>query len=80
VVIAAVVAGSRSFEWRPNVSNAHLAISCVGRAGLGFIMLLNTWGVVVARAEAADRGGLCISAEQGAPMPPEAGPLMRWTT
>jgi uncharacterized membrane protein len=56
-------------------SNEHLAISVGG--GLGFVMLLNTWGVVwrvqkrlIAWARAA--------AEQNTPMPPEAARLMRW--
>jgi hypothetical protein len=57
------------------VSSAHLAISVGG--GLGFVMLLNTWGVVwrvqkrlIAFARAA--------AEQGTGMPAEAERLMRW--
>lgn len=56
-------------------SNEHLAISVGG--GLGFVMLLNTWGVVwrvqkrlIAWARAA--------AEQNTPMPPDAARLMRW--
>jgi uncharacterized membrane protein len=59
-----------------HVSSAHLAISVGG--GLGFVMLLNTWGVVwwaqkrlIAWTRAA--------AEQGTPLPPEAERMMRWT-
>ena len=59
----------------PNSSNEHLAISVGG--GLGYMMLMNTWGVVwrvqkylISRTRAA--------AEQGTPMPPEAQRMMRW--
>jgi len=59
----------------PNVSNAHLAISVGG--GLGFIMLLNTWGVIW-RVQKRLIAWARTSAEQGVPMPPEAERLMRW--
>ncbi|HXJ05661.1 MAG TPA: hypothetical protein VNH65_11205 [Candidatus Acidoferrum sp.] len=59
----------------PNVSNPHLAISVGG--GLGLIMLLNTWGVVW-RVQKKLIKWARASAEQGAPMPPEAERLMRW--
>jgi len=59
----------------PNVSNAHLAISVGG--GLGLVMLLNTWGVVW-RVQKRLIAWARTSAEHGAPMPPEAGRLMRW--
>jgi len=59
----------------PTFRNAHLAISVGG--GLGFIMLLNTWGVVW-RVQKRLIAWARISAEQGAPMPPEADRLMRW--
>src|SRR5258706_5716990 len=59
----------------PNVSNAHLAISVGG--GLGFVMLLNTWGVVW-RVQKRLIAWARTSAEQGGPMPPEADRLMRW--
>jgi uncharacterized membrane protein len=58
-----------------NVSNAHLAISVGG--GLGFLMLLNTWGVVW-RVQKRLIAWSRASAEQGTPMPPEAERLMRW--
>jgi uncharacterized membrane protein len=58
------------------VSNSHLAISVGG--GLGFIMLLNTWGVVW-RAQKRLILWARTAAEQGTPMPPEAERLMRWT-
>jgi len=58
-----------------NVSNAHLAISVGG--GLGFVMLLNTWGVVW-RVQKRLIAWSRASAEQGTPMPPETERLMRW--
>jgi uncharacterized membrane protein len=59
----------------PNVSNAHLAISVGG--GLGFVMLLNTWGVVW-RVQKKLIAFTRTSAAQGTPMPPETDRLMRW--
>ena len=59
----------------PNVSNPHLAISVGG--GLGLVMLLNTWGVVW-RVQKRLIAWSRASAEQGAPMPPEAERLLRW--
>jgi uncharacterized membrane protein len=59
----------------PQVSNPHLAISVGG--GLGLIMLLNTWGVVW-RVQKRLIAWSRASAEQNAPMPPEADRLMRW--
>jgi uncharacterized membrane protein len=59
----------------PNVSNAHLAISVGG--GLGFVMLLNTWGVVW-RVQKRLIAFTRTSAEQGTPMPPETERFMRW--
>lgn len=59
----------------PNVSNAHLAISVGG--GLGWIMLLNTWGVVW-RVQKKLIAFARASAEQDTPMPPETERLMRW--
>ncbi len=59
----------------PTVSNAHLAISVGG--GLGFVMLLNTWGVVW-RVQKRLIAWTRTAAEQAAPMPPETERLMRW--
>ncbi len=59
----------------PDVSNAHLAISVGG--GLGFVMLLNTWGVIW-RVQKRLIGWARTSAEQGVSMPAEAQRLMRW--
>jgi uncharacterized membrane protein len=59
----------------PNSSNNHLAISVGG--GLGFVMLLNTWGVVW-RVQKRLIKWTRAAAEQGTPMPPEAEPMMRW--
>ena len=59
-----------------HVSNSHLAISVGG--GLGFLMLLNTWGVVW-RAQKRLILWTRAAGEQGTPMPPEAERLMRWT-
>jgi uncharacterized membrane protein len=58
------------------VSSAHLAISVGG--GLGFVMLLNTWGVVW-RAQKRLIAWTRAAAEQGTPLPPEAERMMRWT-
>ncbi len=58
-----------------HVSNQHLAISVGG--GLGFVMLLNTWGVVW-RVQKRLIVWMRAAAEQGTPMPAEAERLMRW--
>ena len=59
-----------------HVSSAHLAISVGG--GLGFVMLLNTWGVVW-RAQKRLIAWTRAAAEQGALLPAEAERMMRWT-
>jgi len=59
----------------PEVSNAHLCISVGG--GLGFLMLLNTWGVVW-RVQKKLIAWTRASAEQGTPMPEQAARLARW--
>ena len=59
----------------PSASNEHLAISVGG--GLGFVMLLNTWGVVW-RVQKRLIAWTRAAAEQGTPMPPEAERMMRW--
>ena len=76
----AIVVGSASWlvlalNGGPDVSNAHLAISVGG--GIGFLMLLNTWGVVW-RVQKRLIAWARTSAEQGVPMPPEAERMMRW--
>jgi uncharacterized membrane protein len=58
-----------------HVSSAHLAISVGG--GLGFIMLLNTWGVVW-RVQKRLIAYTRATAERGTAMPPDAERLMRW--
>jgi uncharacterized membrane protein len=58
-----------------HVSNQHLAISVGG--GLGFVMLLNTWGVVW-RVQKRLIAWTRASAEHGTPMPPEAQRMTRW--
>jgi uncharacterized membrane protein len=58
-----------------SVSNEHLAISVGG--GLGWIMLLNTWGVVWRVQKALIRYTRAAS-EGSTPMPPQAAQLMRW--
>lgn len=60
----------------PYSSSAHLAISIGG--GLGFIMLMNTWGVVW-RCQKRLIAWTRAAAEQGTPLPPEAERLMRWS-
>jgi uncharacterized membrane protein len=57
------------------VSNAHLCIAVGG--GIGFLMLMNTWGVVW-RVQKRLIAWTRASAEQGTPMPPEAERLARW--
>jgi uncharacterized membrane protein len=57
------------------VSNAHLCIGVGG--GLGFLMLLNTWGVVW-RVQKPLIIWTRASVENGTPMPPEADRLRRW--
>jgi uncharacterized membrane protein len=57
------------------VSNAHLCIGIGG--GLGFLMLLNTWGVVW-RVQKRLIIWTRASLENGTPMPPEADRLRRW--
>jgi uncharacterized membrane protein len=59
-----------------DVSNAHLCISVGG--GLGLLMLLNAWGVVW-RVQKRMIEWTRASAEQGTPMPPQAGRLARWS-
>jgi uncharacterized membrane protein len=59
----------------PEVSNAHLAISVGG--GIGWMMLMNTWGVVW-RVQKKLIGWARVSAQEGTAMPAEAARLMRW--
>jgi uncharacterized membrane protein len=59
----------------PQVSNAHLCISVGG--GIGFLMLLNTWGVIW-RVQKRLIAWTRAAVEQGKPMPPEAERLTRW--
>jgi uncharacterized membrane protein len=59
----------------PVVSNAHLCISVGG--GLGFLMLMNSWGVVW-RVQKRLIIWTRASAEQGTPMPEQAARLARW--
>jgi uncharacterized membrane protein len=59
----------------PEVSNAHLAISVGG--GIGWMMLMNTWGVVW-RVQKKLIGWARVSAQEGTPMPAEAARLLRW--
>lgn len=60
----------------PESSNSHLSISIGG--GIGLLMLLNVWGVVW-RAQKRLIAWTRASAEEGAPMPPEAERLSRWS-
>jgi uncharacterized membrane protein len=75
IVVAAASWLVMALNGGPTVSNAHLAISVGG--GLGFVMLLNTWGVVW-RVQKKLIKWARASAEQGVPMPPEAERMMRW--
>jgi uncharacterized membrane protein len=56
-------------------SNSHLSISIGG--GIGFLMLLNTWGVVW-RVQKRLIEWTRLNVEHGTPMPPEAERLARW--
>jgi uncharacterized membrane protein len=58
-----------------DASNAHLSISVGG--GLGFLMLLNAWGVVW-RVQKRLIEWTRANAEQGTPMPPKAAKFARW--
>jgi uncharacterized membrane protein len=60
----------------PQSSNSHLAISVGG--GIGFLMLLNTWGVVW-RVQKRLIEWTRLNVEHGTPMPPEAERLARWS-
>jgi uncharacterized membrane protein len=60
----------------PDVSNGHLCISVGG--GLGFLMLLNAWGIVW-RVQKRLIIWTRASAEQGTPMPPQAARMARWS-
>jgi uncharacterized membrane protein len=57
------------------VSNAHLCIGIGG--GIGFLMLLNAWGVVW-RAQKRLIIWTRANLEKGTPMPPEADRIRRW--
>jgi uncharacterized membrane protein len=59
----------------PQTSNGHLAIGVGG--GIGFLMLMNTWGVVW-RAQKRLIAWTRASVEQGTPMPAESERLARW--
>jgi len=59
----------------PEVSNAHLAISVGG--GIGWMLLMNTWGVVWRVQKKLIRWAR-VSAQEGTAMPAEAARLMRW--
>jgi uncharacterized membrane protein len=79
VAIAAIVVAASwlvlTLEGGPQSSNGHLSISIGG--GLGFLMLLNTWGVVW-RVQKRLIEWTRQNAEHGTPMPPEAERLARW--
>jgi uncharacterized membrane protein len=79
IAIAAIVVAASwlvlDLNSDPMSSNSHLAISVGG--GIGFLMLLNTWGVVW-RVQKKLIAWTRASAENGTPMPPEAARLARW--
>ncbi|HLW82043.1 MAG TPA: hypothetical protein VKS20_08385 [Candidatus Acidoferrales bacterium] len=60
----------------PDASNAHLCISVGG--GLGFVMLMNVWGVVWRVQKRMIQWNRASDA-QAAPMPPQAAQMMRWS-
>jgi uncharacterized membrane protein len=59
----------------PQSSNSHLSISVGG--GIGFLMLLNTWGVVW-RVQKRLIEWTRLNVQHGTPMPPEAERMARW--
>jgi uncharacterized membrane protein len=76
--IVVVAASWMSLAWNagPESSNAHLAISVGG--GLGFLMLLNAWGIVwrvQKRLIAWNRA----YAENGTPIPEKAAKMMQFS-
>jgi uncharacterized membrane protein len=79
IAIAAIVVAASwlilDLNSGPAVSNAHLCIAVGG--GIGFLMLLNAWGVVW-RVQKKLIAWTRASVEQGTPMPPEAERLARW--
>lgn len=79
IAIGAIVIGASwvvlDLNSNAQSSNAHLAISVGG--GIGFLMLLNTGGVVW-RVQKKLIVWTRANAEQGTPMPPEAARLARW--
>jgi uncharacterized membrane protein len=79
VGIAIVVAAASwivlALQGGPSSSNEHLSISVGG--GLGWVMLLNTWGVVW-RVQKRLIAWARASAEQNMPLPVEAARLLRW--
>jgi uncharacterized membrane protein len=79
IAIAAIVVGASwvvlDLNSNPMSSNSHLAISVGG--GIGFLMLLNTWGVVW-RVQKRLIAWTRASVEHGTPMPEEAARLARW--
>ena len=80
IAIAAIVVATSwvvlELNGRADVSNAHLCISVGG--GLGFLMVMNTWGVVW-RVQKKLIIWTRENAEQGTPMPPQAPRLARWS-
>jgi uncharacterized membrane protein len=79
IAIAAIVMAASALVLDLNsgeqISNAHLCIAVGG--GIGFLMLMNTWGVVW-RVQKRLIAWTRASVEQGAPMPAEAERLARW--
>jgi uncharacterized membrane protein len=80
IAIAAIVIAASwivlDLNGGPDVSNASLCIAVGG--GIGFLMLMNTWGVVW-RVQKKLIAWTRASVEQGTPMPPEAERLARWS-
>jgi uncharacterized membrane protein len=75
IVVIAASWISLTLNAGPQSSNSHLSISVGG--GLGLLLLFNVWGVVW-RVQKRLIIWTRASAEQGAPMPPEATRMARW--
>lgn len=76
IIVIAASWATLALNSGPDSSNAHLSISVGG--GIGLLLLLNVWGIVW-RAQKRLIAWTRASAEQGAPMPPEATRLARWS-
>ena len=78
IAIVVIAASWAMLEWNagPNVSNAHLSISVGG--GLGFVMLLNAWGIVW-RVQKRMIQWTRASVENGTPIPEKSAKMLQFS-